>query len=128
MSAKNGSTRSLRLLGCLMAVALLASALFATSASATKAPPTEKTQYIVLGDSISYGYSEEKFDLNYLAGEPVTAFEGGFGNLLEVENLACPGETSKGLIGDGPVAEGLEAAKAETHFTGGEAPCGWHNV
>jgi hypothetical protein len=142
MSAKNGSMRSFRLLGCLMAVTLLASALFASTASAKKTPPTNKTAYIVLGDSISYGYSEEKFDLNFPA-EPVSAFEGGFGNLLgeklakkeaklgnllEVKNLSCPGETSKGLIGDGPVAEGLEAAKETTHFTGGEAPCGWHNV
>jgi len=142
MSAKNGSMRSFRLLGCLMAVALLASALFASTASAKKAPPTNKTAYVVLGDSISYGYSQQKFAENLGAGEPPSAFEGGFGNLLgeklakkeaklgnllEVRNLSCPGELSKGLIGNGPVAEGLEAAKETTHFTGGEAPCGWHN-
>ena len=45
MSAKNGLTRSFRLLGCLMAVALLASALFASAASA-KTEPTNPTAYI----------------------------------------------------------------------------------
>ncbi|MGO9489759.1 MAG: SGNH/GDSL hydrolase family protein [Solirubrobacteraceae bacterium] len=94
-----------------------------------------------MGDSVSYGYTEEKFDLNYPA-EPPSAFEGGYpnllaaklakkeakaGNKLSLMNLACPGETSKGMIGDGPIAEGLEAAKETTHFTGGEAPCGWYN-
>jgi hypothetical protein len=142
MSAKNGSTRSFRLLGCLMAVALLASALFASTASAKKAEPTNPTAYINMGDSVSYGYTNEKFVLNFPA-EPASAFEGGYPNLLTAKlatkeaklgnklsliNLACPGETSKGLIGNGPLAEGLEAAKETTHFTGGGAPCGWHNA
>jgi hypothetical protein len=142
MSAKNGSMRSFRLLGCLMAVALLASALFASAASAKKAEPTNPTAYINLGDSVSYGYTNEKFVLNQEMGEPPSAFEGGYPNLLEAKlakkeakignklsliNLSCPGETSKGMIGNGPLAGNLEAAKAETHFTGGEAPCGWHN-
>jgi lysophospholipase L1-like esterase len=141
MSAKNGSMRSFRLLGCLMAVALLASALFASTASAKKAEPTNPTAYVNLGDSVSYGYTNEKFVLNF-PGEPASAFEGGYPNLLGAKlakkeaklgnklaliNLACPGETSKGLIGNGPLAEGLEAAKETTHFTGGAAPCGWHN-
>lgn len=141
MSAKHGLTRSFRLIGCLAAVAVLVSALFAPVASAKKAAPTNKTAIIALGDSISFGYSEEKFDLNFPA-EPIGAYEGGLinifaaklakreareGNLLETENLACPGETSKGLIGDGTVAKALEASP-EAHFTGGEAPCGWHNA
>ncbi len=141
MSAKNGLTQPTRLLGCLMAVALLASALFASTASAKKTEPTNPTVYINMGDSVSYGYTAEKFDLNYPT-EPVSAFEGGYPNLLAAKlakteakannklslvNLACPGETSKGLIGDGPIAAGLEAAAETTHFTGGEAPCGWYN-
>ena len=95
-----------------------------------------------LGDSVSYGYTAQKFAENF-PSEPPSAFEGGYPNLvqaklakkeakinnkLELANLACPGETSKGLIGNGPIAEGLEAAKGVTHFTGGEAPCGWHNA
>jgi hypothetical protein len=143
MSAKNGSARSLRLLGCLMAVALLASALFASAASAKKAEPTNPTYYINMGDSVSYGYTNEKFVLNEEAGEPASAFEGGYpnlvaaklakteakaGNKLNLVNLACPGETSKGLIGNGPISEELLANAEKTHFTGGEAPCGWHNV
>jgi len=141
MSAKNGWMRSFRLLGCLMAVALLASALFASVASAKKTEPTNPTAYINLGDSVSYGYTAQKFAENF-PSEPPSAFEGGYPNLVQAKlakkeakvnnklllfNLACPGETSKGLIGNGPIAEGLEAAKETTHFTGGEAPCGWHN-
>ncbi len=141
MSAKHGSKRSFRLLGCLMAVALLASALFASTASAKKPEPTNPTAYINLGDSVSYGYTNEKFVLN-APSEPPSAFEGGYpnlvaetlakkeaklGNKLALINLACPGETSKGLIGNGPIAEFLTANAETTHFTGGEAPCGWHN-
>ncbi len=141
MSAKHGLTRPIRLIGCLAAVALLVSAFFASTAGAMKGPPTNKTTYIAMGDSISYGYSQEKFDLNFPA-EPPSAFEGGLvnlfaaklakreakaGNLLETANLACPGETSKGLIGNGPISKALEA-NPEAKFTGGEAPCGWHNL
>ena len=76
MSAKNGSMRSFRLLGCLMAVSLLASALFASAASA-KTEPTNPTAYIDMGDSVSYGYTNEKFVLN-APTEPPSAFEGGY--------------------------------------------------
>jgi len=139
MSAKNGLTRSFRLIGCLAAVALVLSALFASVASAKKVPPTNKTTYIAMGDSVSYGYSEEKFDLNFPA-EPASAFNGGLvdilgaklakkeakeNNLLETKNLSCPGEASVGLIGEGPIAENLISKSGETHFTKGEKPCGW---
>lgn len=142
MTAKNGWMQSFRLLGCLMAVAMLASALFASVASAKKAEPTNPTAYINMGDSVSFGYTNEKFVLNFPA-EPPSAFEGGYPNLafaklvkkeaklnnkLSLINLACPGEASKGLIGNGPLAEALIAKSGETHFTEGEAPCGWHNV
>ena len=58
MSAKNGSTRSFRLIGCLMAVAVIGSALFASVASAKKAAPTP-TAYLALGDSLSFGYKAQ---------------------------------------------------------------------
>ncbi len=146
MSAKYGCMRSIRLLGCLMATMLLGSALFASVASAKKTPPTNPTAYINMGDSVSFGYSEEKFDKAAGEGDPITAFENNLvnevaaklakaeakndtesptGNLLETFNLACPGELSKGLIGDGELAKGLEEAH---EFSEGEAPCGWHNV
>jgi hypothetical protein len=142
MSAKHGLTRSIRLLGCLMAVSLLASALFASAASAKKPEPTNPTVYINMGDSVSYGYTQEKFILAKGAGDPPSAFEGGYPNLLGAKlakkeaklnnklaliNLACPGENSKGLIGNGPIAEALTENFAKTKFSGGEAPCGWHN-
>jgi hypothetical protein len=142
MSAKNGWMRSFRLLGCLTAVALLGMALLASAASAKKTEPTNPTAYINLGDSVSFGYTAEKFDLNY-PSEPPSAFEGGYpnlvgaklakteakaGNKLGLYNLACPGETSKGLIGNGPIAAALEAGKESNGFTGGESPCGWFNT
>jgi lysophospholipase L1-like esterase len=138
MSAKHGLTRSFRLLGCLMAVALLGSALFASVASAKKTPPTNKTAYIALGDSVSYGYSQQKFAENFPAESP-SAFEGGLvnlfaaklakkeakeGNLLETANVSCPGEASAGLFGNGPLASALISGGK---ISKGEAPCGWHN-
>jgi lysophospholipase L1-like esterase len=63
MSAKNGWMRSFRLLGCLMAVSLLASALFASVASAMKVP-LKPTAYVALGDSLSFGYKAKTFNEN----------------------------------------------------------------
>src|SRR5579871_6718720 len=67
MSAKNGLTRSIRLLGCLMAVALLGSALFASAASAKKATPIKAT-YLGLGDSLAFGYSSQQYNEGIEAG------------------------------------------------------------
>ncbi len=137
MSAKKGLTRSFRLIGCLVAVALVGSALFSAVASAAKAP-LKATNYIAMGDSVSYGYSEQKFDENYPA-EPPSAFEGGFvnllgeklaslekksGNALTTANLSCPGEVSDGLIGENPALGGGQLANGASD----SAPCAWHNV
>ena len=141
MPAMNGfavSSRSMRrLIGCSVAAVLLVSALFASSASAAKAP-LAPTNYIALGDSISYGYSQQKFEENYPAESP-SAFEGGFvnlltkrlaslekksGNALTSINLSCPGEVSDGLIGENPAIGGGQQANGASD----SAPCGWHNV
>jgi lysophospholipase L1-like esterase len=127
-----------------MVLALVASALFASSASAAKKAPLKPTAYVALGDSISFGYKEETFDLNYPTESP-SAFEPGFvgdvgkklagpekkaGNALATVNLGCPGETSGGLIGNGPLGTALEAeraAKSEAPLKV-SAPCAYHNV
>jgi len=81
MSATHGWKRSLRPLGCLMAVALLASALFASAASAAGPAPTPKA-YVALGDSLSFGYKAATFRANQTKNKAeceagVTAAEGG---------------------------------------------------
>lgn len=143
MPAMNGSAvsfRTGRLIGCCMAAVLLVSALLASSASAKKAPLTP-TNYVAMGDSISYGYSQQKFEENEKTGENPAAFEGGFVNLLTKKlasqekkagnaltsiNVSCPGEVSDGLIGTNPAIGGGGTGK------NGEAsdasPCLWHNA
>jgi len=157
MSAKNGWMRSFRLLGCLMAVALLGSALLASTASAKK-PPLKPTKYIAIGDSLSFGYKAATVKANKEANKahceagveaaekgetelayaekalcnPSSDFEPGFvgyfakkeskpekeaGNELQTVNLACPGETSDGLIG-----HLLGNTEAKNN------PCAYHNL
>jgi len=156
MSAMNGlAASSRRMTGCLVVLALLASALFASSANAMKT--TKPTAYVALGDSISFGYKQKTFIKNQennaaacakheqAACEPPASFEPGFvgdfgkelakaekaaGNTLTTFNLGCPGETSGGLIGNGPLGSGIEALRASKsefslHLS---APCGYHNV
>jgi hypothetical protein len=141
MPAMNGFAVSSRkgLIGCCMAVVLVVTALFASSASAAKTPLTP-TNYTALGDSVSYGYSQQKFEENYPAESP-TAFEGGFVNILTKKlaalekkagngltsiNLSCPGEVSDGLIGTNPAIGG--GGTKENGATPDGAPCAWHNV
>lgn len=128
MSAMNGSaTRRSRgrLLGCCMALALALSAVvFAAPAANAAAPAT--TTYLALGDSISFGYSEERFNLHSPQESPSYFEEGvanGFlkdlhkssevGKSIRLVNNACPGETSNGLIGENPAIGGK--ASTETY-------------
>jgi len=137
MSAKNGLTPSVRkLVGVCLALAIIGSAVLASSAGAkTTLVPTN---YIAMGDSISFGYSQEKFEKNYPA-EPISVYEGGFvnilakklaslekksGNGLKTYNLSCPGELSDGLIGENPLLGG-GGSNAEGSD---DAPCAWHNT
>ncbi len=145
MSATNGSTASFRrLVGCCMALALLVSAMLASTVSnASAAPVLKPTAYVAIGDSLAFGYKEATFYANQAANktacekfeqaacEPASSFEPGYvgdfakklakvekkaGNGLATFNLGCPGETSGGVIGNGPLGTGLEelrAAKSE---------------
>lgn len=154
MSAMNGfaSRRSRRgLLGCCMALALVLSAIvFAPTAANAQAPKT--TTYLALGDSISFGYTEERFKLYEKSGDSPSFFEEGFANdflkdlrksseLGKAEdptlvNDACPGETSNGLIGENPELGGeastesyeeVEGKPAERFPEGGYQGLGdWH--
>ena len=134
MSATNGLAVSLRsrsrLIGCCMALVLLASALLASSASA-KPRTYSPTAYVAIGDSLAFGYTEEKFDLNLPAESP-SNFEAGYvnvvdkklaavekhaGNALNLIDLGCPGETSDGVIGHALGNTGPEYD-----------PCAYHNA
>jgi lysophospholipase L1-like esterase len=127
MSAMNGSAVALRpsrrLLGCCVALAFALSAFVLAPAGAhAQAPPT--TTYLALGDSISFGYSEERFNLHFPTESP-SYFEEGFtngfvkdlgksgeiGKSIRLVNDACPGETSNGLIGENPEIGGKESTE-----------------
>jgi lysophospholipase L1-like esterase len=112
-----------------MALVLLASALFASAASAKT--PLKPTAYVAIGDSLAFGYTQEKFDLNLPTENPAN-FEGGYanyvakklaskevhsGNALQLVNLGCPGETSNGVIGHALGNPGAEYN-----------PCAYHNL
>jgi lysophospholipase L1-like esterase len=119
-----------RLVGCCMAAVLLVAALFAASANA-KLP---ETNYIGLGDSLAFGYSQQKFEENFPIESPA-AFEEGYvtllgkklhklekeaGNNLSTINLGCPGEVTDGLIGHNEAFGGGPSAEFD--------PCAYHNT
>ncbi len=122
MSAMNGSGVSTRargrLIGCCMALALVLSALVFAPVSANALEP-KTTTYVALGDSISFGYTQERFNNHYPTESP-SYFEEGFtngfakdlsksselGKGVRLVNDACPGETSNGLIGENPLVLG----------------------
>jgi hypothetical protein len=111
-----------------MALALLVTALFASSASAMKV--TVAHTDLAMGDSLSFGYSQQLFNENEKLGLPPTAFEHGYANDYftlskgkplggQLVNVGCPGETTSSLIGNGPLGKGMEGALGTTT----EAPC-----
>lgn len=150
MQAMNGSAHlRARLIGCCMALALVASALLFTPVASAAVKPEVKT-YLALGDSLAFGYTEEKFDVNF-PNESPSFFETGYVNAfakdLKIKNLTivndgCPGETSEGLIGENPElggaastegpSEKLEnpAAKKSKEYQGpgDRHPCRYHYV
>jgi lysophospholipase L1-like esterase len=100
--------------------------------------------YLALGDSISFGYSEQVFDENE-PNESPSYFEEGFtndfaqdlasrwevGRGLTLVNDACPGETSNGLIGENPALGGKASAEPAGHDPQGLGdyhPCAYNNV
>ncbi|HMH46575.1 MAG TPA: hypothetical protein VK538_02565 [Solirubrobacteraceae bacterium] len=72
MQAMNGSAVSFRkrgrLIGCCMALVLAFSALV-FSASAGAATPPPPTTYLALGDSLAFGYTQEKFENHFPSNE-----------------------------------------------------------
>jgi lysophospholipase L1-like esterase len=119
-----------RLIGCCMAAVLVITGVLAATASAKK----PETNYIGLGDSLAFGYTQQKFEENFPTENP-EAFEEGYvtllgkklaklekeaGNKLSTVNLGCPGEVSDGLIGHNEAFGG--GAGAEFN------PCAYHNV
>src|ERR1035441_1370035 len=117
MQAMNGSAGSVRsrgrLIGCCLALALALTALVLAPVAANATEPPEQKTFLAVGDSISFGYSQQKFNENYPSEAP-SFFETGVINqtnkLLQkatelgkgstIVNYACPGETSNGLIGE----------------------------
>jgi lysophospholipase L1-like esterase len=95
-----------------MALALALSALVFAPVTANAQEPKTVT-YLALGDSISFGYTEERYN-NHFPTESPSYFEEGFTNYFDKDlaknselgkgvrlvNDACPGETSNGLIGE----------------------------
>ena len=146
MQAMNGSAVPVRsrarMIACVMALALALSALvFAPAAANAEGPPPGGPIYMALGDSISYGYSAQKFNENFPTESP-SRFEEGVVNFFNKKlkslgttavNLACPGETSNGLIGENP-ALGGEASTEPTsppalyQGLGDWHPCAYKNV
>jgi lysophospholipase L1-like esterase len=133
MSAMNGSSRRTRrgLLGCCMALALVISAFVFAPVSAQAETEPATTTYLALGDSISFGYSEERFN-NHKAAESPSFFEEGVANdfakdlkktsevgkSIRLVNDACPGETSNGLIGENPEVGGKESTESYSEIEG----------
>jgi lysophospholipase L1-like esterase len=99
-------------------VALIAAlTLFALSAPAdghAKSSSNSKaTRYMALGDSLTFGYQQAKYNALLPAGEPAKAFKTGFVDVFSkrlkkargrviTSNLGCPGETTDSLLGLAP--------------------------
>ena len=143
MQATKGSAVSVRsrgrLIGCCMALALALTAFVLAPVAANAAEPPEQKTYLAIGDSISFGYSQQKFNENYPTEAPVFFEEGvvnqatkllarstELGKGIKPTNYACPGETSNGLIGENPALGGKTSTsnnKRETDYH----PCSYHN-
>jgi len=140
MSAKNGSAVTLHrrgLFGLCVAAVFVLCAVFSAGASASR--PTVQT-YLATGDSLSFGYSKQLFDENLTNGDQASHFENGYVNHyyaamkptlegIQKQDLGCPGETSDSFIGNGPLAETLEAyGKYKINTEKGELPCEYHGA
>jgi lysophospholipase L1-like esterase len=121
-----------------MALVLVVSALVLAPVAGAVEPPEQKV-YLAGGDSISYGYSQQKFNENFPSEAPVFFEEGvvnqtnkflakgtELGKGIKPVNYACPGETSNGFIGENPALGGKASTsndKRETDYH----PCSYHN-
>ena len=123
-------------------VVLVASAVLAPTANARMKPSV--STYLALGDSISFGYSEQVFNEN-APNESPSFFEEGFtdafaqhlrrpyevGRGLTLVNDGCPGETSNGLIGENSALGGKTSTEPAGHNPQGLGdyhPCAYNNV
>ena len=99
MQAMNGSAGSFRsrgrLIGCCMALALALTAFVLAPVTAGAAAPPEPKTLLAVGDSISFGYSQQKFNENY-PSEPPSFFEEGVINQTN-KLLARSTELGKGI-------------------------------
>jgi lysophospholipase L1-like esterase len=104
------------------------------------AAPAIVTNYLALGDSITFGYTEEKFNVNY-PNESPSYFEEGFDNFFNndlkkaeevgkgstIVNDACPGETSNTLIGENEAIGGKKSTEPSgSNGLGDYHPCPYH--
>jgi hypothetical protein len=131
MSATNGSTfrTARRLVGICLAV-VFALAAFATTASAKGVTKT----YLAIGDSLAFGYSQQLYNEHSAESDPASFFENGYvddyfnhiagKSQWSKVDLGCPGETTKSLIGNGPIGKALEAEFGATT----EAPCAYQEA
>jgi lysophospholipase L1-like esterase len=136
-----------RLIVCAIAVVALSAMMFApgaaTAATAEVEPaatPATVTNYLALGDSITFGYTEEKFNINY-PNESPSYFEEGFDNFFNndlkketevgkgstIVNDSCPGETSNTLIGENEAIGGKKSTEPSgSNGLGDYHPCPYH--
>jgi lysophospholipase L1-like esterase len=131
MQAKHGSAVSFRsrgrLIGIAVALVALAATMFAPTANAAEPPPIKT--YLALGDSLAFGYTQQKFEENFPNDAPAY-FEENYANGyakkvrasktennkgLVVVNNGCPGETSGGLIGSEPPTCSYQKAGLPLH-------------
>lgn len=136
-----------RVIGCITGIALALAALaLAFASTARAAEPPQKT-YLASGTSITFGYSQGKFN-ELFPGEQPKKFNEAYPKnshqpdglvvfaleKLKAKNTAtsawttavndgCPGETSDSYLGTGPLGKTLEVAIPGAH---GEAACAYH--
>lgn len=136
---------------CCVAIAFALCAVFAASASAMEHYTQKRESYLALGDSLAFGYSQEIYNLLEKQGDPAgpgtskgaTSFERGYATFyfnkinkgfvqrghkykkpVLYQNLACPGETTASLIGNGEAGTIMESSLGATT----EAPCAYQEV
>jgi lysophospholipase L1-like esterase len=146
MTATNGSVvhsrKRGRVIGCIMMLALaLTGLVFAPAAANAVTPPV--STYMALGDSLSFGYTQEKFAINFPNEAPAYFNEGmtdafradlalvaEVGKGIVLDNKGCPGETSNGLIGENEALGGKTSTEGpgKPQGPGDYHPCAYINV
>jgi hypothetical protein len=109
-----------RLIGCCMALVFAVCAVAFTP----KAGAAETPVYLATGDSLAFGYTQEKFAVNFPTESP-SFYEEGYPHFyglalkkanpgLITVNDGCPGETVEGFIGENPEVGGSASTETET--------------